>query len=66
MLAKQTQRIRDCGGEQYAYTEADTLGPGIIKLLRQASKEKVRILSGDADEAELGEVLSVKRGTIWA
>ena len=66
MLAKQTQRIRDYGGEQYAYTEADTLGPGIIKLLRQATKEKIAIAPGQADETELGEAIALKRGTIWA
>jgi phenylpropionate dioxygenase-like ring-hydroxylating dioxygenase large terminal subunit len=67
MLKKQTDSIRLHGGEHYAYTEADTLGPGMIKLLRRAVKEKVEIrVHGDTTAPELGEPESVNNGTIWA
>lgn len=38
ILAKQTQTIRRFGGERYASTEIDVLGPSILKLLRSASR----------------------------
>jgi phenylpropionate dioxygenase-like ring-hydroxylating dioxygenase large terminal subunit len=67
ILALQTAAIRSEGGEHYAYTEADTLGPGIIKLLRRATKESVVIRqTGSATTADLGEPLSVQQGEIWA
>ncbi|MCA9538435.1 MAG: aromatic ring-hydroxylating dioxygenase subunit alpha [Myxococcales bacterium] len=38
MLARQTEVIRKFGGEQFQSTEIDTLGPGILRLLRNAER----------------------------
>ncbi len=38
MLVLQTQTIHDFGGEQYANTEIDVLGPHILRLLRNAER----------------------------
>ncbi len=40
MLERQTDTIRRFGGEHYASTEVDALGPSIMKLLRQAERER--------------------------
>src|SRR5262249_9083624 len=37
-LARQTERTRDLGGERYASTELDLLGPSIWHLLRHAQR----------------------------
>jgi phenylpropionate dioxygenase-like ring-hydroxylating dioxygenase large terminal subunit len=67
MLALQTASLRAQGGEHYAYTEADTLGPGIIKLLRQASKENVDIVvDGTGTTPALGRPNSTQKGEVWA
>jgi phenylpropionate dioxygenase-like ring-hydroxylating dioxygenase large terminal subunit len=67
MLALQTASLRAQGGEHYAYTEADTLGPGIIKLLRQASKENVDIVvDGAGTTPSLGRPNSTQKGEVWA
>jgi len=67
VLAKQTAAIQAHGGEHYAYTEADTLGPGIIRLLRRAVKEAIPTTVGDETVCpELGEPESVDHGKIWA
>ncbi len=39
MLAKQTESVRRFGGEQYASTDVDLLGPHIWRLLRQAERK---------------------------
>lgn len=40
MLALQTDNIRRFGGEQYASTEIDVLGPHVWRLLKQASRRE--------------------------
>ncbi len=51
LLARQTERVRRFGGEQYAWTDADVLGKHIWWLLRAAER-------GDAGEgAELRETV---------
>jgi len=40
ILKLQTETIRRFGSETYASTEIDVLGPGILRLLRAAEKEK--------------------------
>ena len=57
MLTRQTKAVAE-QGEHYAYTPADTLGPGIMKLLRRAARESVSI--GEAP----GEVSHVVAGEI--
>ena len=39
MLARQTESVRRFGGEQYASTDVDLLGPHIWRLLRQAERK---------------------------
>jgi hypothetical protein len=46
-LARQTERTRSLGGERYASTELDLLGPAIWHLLRRAERAEQR----DGDEA---------------
>jgi nitrite reductase/ring-hydroxylating ferredoxin subunit len=38
VLARQTETIRQFGGEQFMSTDIDTLGPSILKLLRAAER----------------------------
>lgn len=38
VLARQTEQIEQFGGEQYVSTEIDTLGPHILRLLRNAER----------------------------
>jgi phenylpropionate dioxygenase-like ring-hydroxylating dioxygenase large terminal subunit len=67
ILALQTKSLQAQGGEHYAYTDADTLGPGIIKLLRKACKEKIDItVNGDTTTPEIEEPSATQRGEIWA
>ena len=67
ILAMQTKSLQAQNGEHYAYTDADTLGPGIIKLLRKAGKENVQILvDGDTTTPTMDEPSSIQRGEIWA
>ncbi|HSP79154.1 MAG TPA: hypothetical protein VLQ93_11525 [Myxococcaceae bacterium] len=40
MLERQTQTLQHFGTETYASTEIDVLGPSILRLLRQAEREK--------------------------
>jgi hypothetical protein len=40
ILARQTETIRRFGSETFASTEVDVLGPPILRLLRQAEREK--------------------------
>lgn len=37
-LARQTERVRELGGEHYASTELDLLGTAIWRLLRRAEQ----------------------------
>lgn len=46
VLRAQTRSVKRFGGEQFASTELDVLGPHILRLLRQAE----RGIRGDADE----------------
>ena len=58
MLAKQTAVV-SAEGEHYAYTPADTLGPGIMKLLRRAGRESISIQetsSEDPSQVTTGEI----------
>ncbi len=48
MLAAQTENIRRFGGEQFASTEIDVLGPQVLRLLKQKSR-------GEAGEQALFE-----------
>ena len=48
MLRKQTESVRRFGGEQYASTDVDLLGPHIWRLLRQAER-------GDTPSSEVFE-----------
>jgi phenylpropionate dioxygenase-like ring-hydroxylating dioxygenase large terminal subunit len=44
MLALQSRWAQQFGGEQYIFTEADTLGPTIARLLKRASEEAIQVL----------------------
>jgi hypothetical protein len=62
ILRKQTQGIREFGGEQYVSTEVDLLGPSILRLLKSAAAEPVAITSnapkGEPDSVTTGEMLA--------
>ena len=53
-LAQQTERTRALGGERYASTELDLLGPSIWHLLRQAERAE-QPDGGDATPAAVRE-----------
>lgn len=59
MLIRQTSAVREAG-EHYAYTNADTLGPGIIKLLRKAARESVSIQPINEEDP-----LQTVKGELW-
>jgi hypothetical protein len=54
MLRAQTENIRRFGGEQYASTELDFLGPHIWRLLKQA------------ESGSVGEHVVEREVTFWA
>jgi hypothetical protein len=62
VLRKQTQGIREFGGEQYVSTEVDLLGPSILRLLKSAAAESMAIPStapqGEPDSVTTGEMLA--------
>jgi hypothetical protein len=49
MLTLQTENVRRFGGERFATTEVDVLGPQIWRLLRQAARGETPV-AGDAPE----------------
>ena len=49
MLQKQTKQIQQFGGEQYCYTEIDTLGPSIHRLLKRANKDPLALYQEETD-----------------
>jgi phenylpropionate dioxygenase-like ring-hydroxylating dioxygenase large terminal subunit len=53
-LARQTERARSLGGERYASTELDLLGPAIWHLLRRAERAE-QLDGGDAAPATVRE-----------
>ena len=52
ILERQTETIRRFGSETFASTEVDVLGPPILRLLRQAEREKVAT-SAEVQETRL-------------
>lgn len=62
ILKKQTQGIREFGGEQFVSTEVDLLGPSILRLLKSAAAESIVIAStapqGEPDSITIGEMLA--------
>lgn len=50
ILAAQTRRVREFGGEQYCSTELDVLGAGIWRLLREAEEGRVSPVSELVEE----------------
>ena len=53
ILKTQTESIRRFGTEAYASTEIDVLGPGILRLLRAAEKEKPGAVGDTVHETRL-------------
>ncbi|NMO16657.1 aromatic ring-hydroxylating dioxygenase subunit alpha [Pyxidicoccus fallax] len=53
ILKTQTETIRRFGTESYASTEIDVLGPGILRLLRAAEKEKPGAVGDAVHETRL-------------
>ncbi|WP_044889444.1 aromatic ring-hydroxylating oxygenase subunit alpha [Myxococcus hansupus] len=53
ILKKQTETIRRFGTEAYASTEIDVLGPGILRLLRAAEREKAGAVGDAVHETRL-------------
>lgn len=56
MLRAQTENVRRFGGEQYASTELDVLGPHILRLLRRAERGR-----SDDDASEFSESVKTVR-----
>jgi phenylpropionate dioxygenase-like ring-hydroxylating dioxygenase large terminal subunit len=52
MLKLQTENVQRFGGERFAYTEIDVLGPQIWRLLKQAERDGPRPVQGQAPEHE--------------
>lgn len=50
ILARQTETIRRFGGEAYAFTEIDVLGPQILRLMLQAGRGERPALDSLPDE----------------
>ena len=53
ILRQQTETIRRFGTEAYASTEIDVLGPGILRLLRAAEREKAGAVGDAVHETRL-------------
>lgn len=53
MLRKQSENIQQFGGEQFASSEIDVLGPHILRLLKQASR-------GEYPQEEFRETLKMR------
>lgn len=71
MLALQTKALREFGGARYVSTQADVLGPNILRLIRAAQRREGRAALGDAhaalqDEAELGGAARENPGELLA
>ena len=62
MLERQTSSIQAFGGERYAFSDADVLGPGITRLLKRASRDRVPITIG----APEGQPEAVTEGELLA
>jgi phenylpropionate dioxygenase-like ring-hydroxylating dioxygenase large terminal subunit len=60
ILSAQTQTIKAFGGESYAHSQADLLGPSIVKLLKKAVSSQVPI----AQEPPTGEPEATSTGKL--
>ena len=52
LLKRQTRQTRRFGGEQFAFTELDAIGPGLWRLLRQAKEQESTPTGGGLDSNE--------------
>ncbi len=50
ILRQQTLNVRRFGGERFASTEVDVLGPHILRLLKEAERGQPRVGEGSAEE----------------
>ncbi|ATB30956.1 aromatic ring-hydroxylating oxygenase subunit alpha [Melittangium boletus] len=53
ILERQTETIRRFGSESFASTEVDVLGPSILRLMRQAERDKTSAAPAEVHETRL-------------